>query len=848
MTLTSGTRLGPYEILGLLGVGGMGEVYRARDTRLEREVAVKVLPAAFSRDPDRLRRFEQEARAAGTLNHPNILTIHDIGTHEGAPFVVSELLQGETLRQRLEGGAIPSRKTIDYALQAARGLAAAHQKGIVHRDLKPENLFLTTDDRLKILDFGLAKLIQPEPPSGDTADAVTVAALTEPGMVMGTAGYMSPEQVRGRPVDHRADLFAFGAILYEMLTGRRAFAGASAVEAMHAILKEDPTERSSTPAELPPALERVVRHCLEKSPEQRFQSAQDLGFALEAASGLTSATAIAPAAVVPAPKRRLWPALAGVVILVAVALASFFAGGRAGQTSRPQFQRLTFRRGIIGRARFAPDGQTVVYGAGWDLDPWQLFSTRPGNTESRPFGMQADISAISSSGEMALLAGAPRRGPPFVGTLARAPLAGGAPRDVLDNVRDADWAPDGKSLAVVRVAGGRNRIEFPIGKVVYDSPSRIGGLRLSPKGDRIAFVEAGATICVVDLSGKKTTLSAGWIEVTAPVWSSSEEVWFSAPDGKTPPAVRAVTLSGKLRLVERGVGALILQDISRDGRVLVTNVTWKGGIHILPPGETKERDLSWLDWSELADLSADGKTLLFNETREAGGPMGAIYLRKTDGAPAVRLGEGEGLALSPDGKWVLTMTRAAPPQLVLLPAGAGEARSLPNEGIHPLGASWFPDGDRLLVVGREPGHAARNYALRLSAGGLRPITPEGVLGGVLSPDGKVIAVTGPGRKLALYDVEGGDPRPVPGDTAGYSPIRWSADGRTVYVRRPGEVPIQVYRLDLATGRKELWREIAPYDPTGILYIAPILITPDGKSYAYSYARHQVDLYVVEGLR
>ena len=286
MALTSGTKLGPYQIESLIGAGGMGEVYRAHDSRLDRTVAIKVLPESFSADRERLQRFSQEARAAAALNHPNILSIFDIGEESRAPYVVSELLEGETLRERVRNGALPVRRVVDYAIQVARGLAAAHEKGIVHRDLKPENLFLTNDGRVKILDFGLAKLMRPEP--GPGGDAPTVQVATETGLVMGTAGYMSPEQVRGKPADHRSDIFSFGAILYEMISGKRAFHGESAADTMSAILKEEVPELSETARNVPPGLDRIVRHCLEKQPAQRFQSAGDLAFDLEALTELSA--------------------------------------------------------------------------------------------------------------------------------------------------------------------------------------------------------------------------------------------------------------------------------------------------------------------------------------------------------------------------------------------------------------------------------------------------------------------------------------------------------------------------------------------------------------------------------
>ena len=440
MTLAAGARLGPYEILAPIGAGGMGEVYRARDSRLKREVAVKVLPATFSADADRLRRFEQEAQTAGGLNHPNITAVHELGTHDDAPYIVTELLEGETLRARLSGGAIPVRKATDYAIQIASGLAAAHEKGIVHRDLKPENLFLTNDGRVKILDFGLAKLTQTEGQAQQHSNLPTAA--TEPGVVLGTLGYMSPEQVKGRPADARSDIFAFGAILYEMLSGSRAFHRETAAETMSAILREEPPELSATNRNVPPGLDRVVRHCLEKNPEERFHSAHDLAFDLRALSDASTpvlSSASGRVAAVPASRRGV---LITAALGAAAAAAAFLIGRGTVRETPPSFRQMTFRRGAILSARFAPDGQTVVYSAAWEGKPQEIFVGRPESPESRPFGLSgAEVLAVSRSGDMAVSnnrasVGGFRRS----GTLAQLSVAGGAaPRDIAEEVEWADW-------------------------------------------------------------------------------------------------------------------------------------------------------------------------------------------------------------------------------------------------------------------------------------------------------------------------------------------------------------------------------------------------------------------------
>jgi Tol biopolymer transport system component len=858
MTLSAGSRLGPYEILASIGAGGMGEVYRAKDPRLKRDVAIKVLPASFSQDADRLRRFEQEAQAAGALNHPNITAVYDVGTHEGAPYVVTELLEGETLRGRLVGGALPVRKAVDYAVQIAHGLAAAHEKGIVHRDLKPENLFVTKDGRVKILDFGLAKLTQAEDAGPQTN--LPTAAGTEPGVVLGTLGYMSPEQVKGKGADHRSDLFSFGAVLYEMLSGRRVFHRDSAAETMSAILKEEPPDLSATNQSVSPGLERIVSHCLEKNPEERFHSAHDLAFDLEALSSTSTPRATAVAAGAGAGRRLLVPA-AAVVLLAAALSAGYVAGVRNAAAPPPVYQQLTFRRGPVWAARFAPDGKTVVYSAAWDGNPTEVFLNSPESPESRPLGLPgADVMAVSSSGEVAVSLGSHVAAPYIrAGTLARTSMTGGgAPREVLENVVAADWSPDGRELAVVRNVSGRTRLELPIGKVWYETAGWIGEPRVSPQGDRVAFIDHpivgddGGSVAVVDRAGKKTTISGVFASARGLAWAfSGSEVWFTAAEVGSNRAVYGATLAGRQRVVARVTGCLNLLDISREGRVLLSHGSEIVGMVASAGGDVKERDLSWLDYGNATDISPDGKTMVFFESGEGGGPGYSVYLRKTDGSPAVRLGEGAGGSLSPDGKWVAALFHpTSDQQIILYPTGAGEPKLLSKEGLKGRSPRWLPDGKRILFQAVEEGHRARIYVRDVEGGKPRAITPEGYsnIAGI-SPTGKSFITLGPDGRFVLVSVEGGQPVPVPGLGRDDAVTGWTADERFVFVRREGRsVTARMERLDLATGRSEKWKELAPADRAGLIEVAAPRIAPDGRSYAYATARLLSQLFLVKGMK
>jgi len=862
-----GTTLWSYRIESKIGAGGMGVVYKAVDSRLDRPAAIKVLPATALASPDRQKRFVQEAKTASSLNHPNIVTIYDINTQEveGQPvqYIAMEYVAGETLDKLIGRKGLKVREALKYAIQIADALAAAHAAGIVHRDLKPGNIMVTPQGLVKILDFGLAKLTGP---LETDAYAETVHAEasphTEEGTVLGTVAYMSPEQADGRKIDARSDIFSFGSVLYEMITGHQAFPGSSKLSTLSSVMYKDPQPVSQAVPDVHPELERIISRCLKKEPERRWQTMADVKVALEELRDEADVSGVVPVqtrvyVARPAPRRVWrWMAIGALAAVVLALVPAAYFGPQLLRSEPPSFQRLTFRRGDVTSAKFAPGG-AIVYSAEWDGAAPAFYSVIPGNREGRQLQLPSGrVLSVSSAGEMAILLGSG-----LSGTLARMPFGGGAPREVLENVYDADWGPDSESLAVVRRVGGKFRLEYPVGTVLYETEARRAETearpaaypRVSRDGKLVAFLEYDAevgdySVCVVGLRHPKQMLSRGWRGVGRLGWSTGgDEIWFSGAQAGTDPALYAVSLSGEQRFISQAPGWIVMQDVARDGRVLINAVNSRLGILFAPADGSPPRDLAWFDASFVYDLSEDVKSLIFVELTSGEGRNAAIYLRKTDGSPAVRLGYGNRPALSPDGKWVISIQHQAKrSQLLLLPTGPGEQRTLDLGEMHYESVEWFPDGKRILFTGNQPGHRVRSWVCDLEGGQPQAVTAEGTRATRVSPDGRTFVVLDPHRVL-LGQIGGEEPHAVAELQPGESAVRWNGNGRYLFLARAEGDTLTLTRLEIATRKRERLRVLkAPEN--GAEFFGQIAMSPDGKAIACTFQHDLSNLYLVKGLK
>jgi serine/threonine protein kinase/Tol biopolymer transport system component len=864
MPLFPGAKLGPYEIVAAIGAGGMGEVYRARDTRLGRDVAIKVLPQHLSSNSELRERFDREARAISSLNHARICTLHDVGHQEGVDFLVMEYLEGESLAERLRKEPLSLKETLKIGIEVCEALDVAHRAGIVHRDLKPGNIMLTKSGT-KLMDFGLAKASVGNAAGSGKAPllsaTVTISGpspmspLTGAGQVVGTIQYMSPEQIEGKEADARSDVFAAGAVLYEMATRKRPFDGKSQISVASAILEKDPEPISSVRPLTPPAFEHVVSTCLAKNPDDRYQSARDVKHELKwIADGSSQLTALAAKPVSKGGRKFLpW----AVAALFALALPAVFFLAK-GNKPDVQYTSITYRQGKLEAARFSRDGQTIIYSGEWEGEVPQVATTRIGSPESRALGIpSATLAAVSASDELAIL-----RGCEYIflmdcgGTLASVSLAGGSPRDLTGNVAYADWSPDGKQLVVSKFSASGAQLEYPPGHILFQQKSGwFSHPRFSPDGKLIAFEnhpivdQDDGVVEIVDLSGKATVLSKEFISLEGLAWSpNGNEVWFAGDSSARTgwaDSIRAVTLSGKERSILL-LPSLRLHDIARDGRVLLSHENWRRQLLGFFPGDKNEHPYSWLDDTNPTSLSADGRVMSFTEGGEVyyieGERLG--YYRPTDGSGAVRVGGGS-TVVSPDGKSLLVYSQKST-KLLVQPIGLGEPRELSTPGLTAFDhAVWSDDGRFIAYEAQTAQRDWNAYTQPISGGppillqaGTRHSFPK------LFSDGSVAALRGDRGGISLYRLNGSKPTALRGATSSEYPVRFANNGKSLLVSDATGHELVLTLVDLANGHRSLWKRIQTDAQDRSLFVA----TPDLKYYAYSAPLFSSDLYIVDNLR
>jgi hypothetical protein len=849
-----GKTIAHYEIIALLGKGGMGEVYRAMDRKLQREVAIKFLPSEMSQDPERLARFDREARTLATLQHPNVASAYGLEETPEARFLVMELVEGEGLDERMARGPIPLDQARPIARQIAAGLEAAHEKGIVHRDLKPANIRITKDGTVKVLDFGLAKAWTG--PAGDVSlsNSPTITAhQTVQGVILGTASYMSPEQARGQEVDKRADVWAFGVILWEMLTGRRLFDGNTVSDVMAGVLRAEINEKA-LPADTPSSVRRLLRRCLEREMKLRLRDMGDAALELDEIGDEA-----APAKGTGSSRRSAWLAIL-VVAVVGSVLATWAVTRRPGvevaEQVRTQFDQKTFGQQAIFNARFLPEGQGIIFSEALRGNVPSLMHLSSAAKAPRRIGPSAThLLAVSRDGELAVLMDAKyQHHRVFTGTLGVMNLDG-APRPLVESVTDADWGPDGQ-MAIVRKTGGNFLLEYPLGNVLYQTSGYVSDIRISPDGKQVAFLDHQwwlddrGWLKVVDASGQVATISDEYWAIEGLAWTpDGQEILFSGSMGDIRMVALAANLAdGRVRQILGSPVTITVLDVDGQGNWLVTDEDNCHGVAVHPAGAASDIDLTWLDscWGPI--LAPDRKTLFF--TNGHGGNNYSVASRTTDGSPLITLGDGDLLAISPDGAWVAAKL-ATPPGLTLYPTGTGAPRQLDRGPlVQYQDAWWFPDSQHLLITGTEANGPVRCYRQAISGGPPERIDVPGIEKAVMMTlDGEAMLGMATDLNWYLFPLGGGEPRPVPGLLASDEVSSWNREGTAVYVRENNLVPADFIRVDLATGRRSSGLTLGPEPVPGMLWVhdfGPILDPEQG--YTYSYQRMLNQIYVVRNER
>ena len=864
MELSAGTRLGPYEIVRAIGAGGMGVVYRAKDTRLDRQVAIKVLTEELRADADRLRRFEQEARTIGALNHPNLVTLHDVGRASDLPYLVTELLDGKPLRGKLADGKLAPRDAIRIASEIARGLAAAHGAGIVHRDIKPENIFVTADDRVKILDFGIAKLRKDDGTDLGSAATLGPTSATGTGVVIGTPGYMAPEQLAGGEVDARTDVFALGVVLYEMLAGKRPFAADTGIEESYAVVKHAPPELPET---VPPALARIVMRCLDKKRELRFQSAADLAFALDALDGTVTAKTVPAIAALPPRRLPIVPiaalAVAGVLGAAwllrgksapAAAPAAAPAPAEPWPAAGPVYHRVTFHSEQKWFARFAPDGKSVLYskrsGAEYQVERASL--ARPAVAPIA--GAIGRLLDVSPSGTLALR----ERAPDTPGGVLVTFVEGtGAPRELADNVHDATFV--GEQLAIIRDGGAGMALEFPIGHpLVTLDRTEIDLLRASRDGSMFAFAvhpitsDSAGSLVVFDRGGHEIARGKPHTNIDGIAWAPKDrEVWMSTEGGLV-----AMDLQGRERVLLRSSHDLFLRDVLPDGRVLVAPRDGRVRAYV-QSGDKPDDDIAWRDTSFVIAVSRDGSTIgmLDGEGVDQTSEGYQLFFRRGTETP-VAIEHGYEIALTPDGSRAVILCTCDRDPLRVVPTNAkgGAAKTIATAPVEHFDLSTrleiTADGKRVIAVGATHGKPPRLWSFPLDGGDATAIGPdqldlspdviEAHLRFAASPDGKWIAL--PAQKgVRLVATTGGGTRDLTAPH-GETPLEFSTDGKSLFVIRTKGWPRAVERVDLATGAHTAIKPIELVEHPERL---DMVVDGSGSTIAYSWVATSADLYVLE---